>query len=328
MLAFPARRALAHLGVIDRPNERSSHQVPTIRGGGVAMMGVLLSGGAWIMSATASGRVMAPILASSLLLAVVSFLDDLRSVPASVRFGCHAVGAFAALTSLALGGGVGAEGWGWLGLGFAFLWVTGHTNAFNFMDGINGLAGGQAFVTSLGMLLVASAGGVPFDHWTMRFTALLAGVAAGFLPHNFPRARMFMGDVASAPLGYLLAVLVLAQAEASDGRLLVPLLLLHANFVCDTAVTFGRRVARGEAWYKPHREHFYQRLIRAGRSHAQVTGTEMGLQVVVVVLALAWVYLPAGLRPVVPLLVALIWGGFFLHAERVLRLASTDLAQG
>ena len=96
-----------------------------------------------------------------------------------------------------------------------------------------------------------------------------------------------MGDVGSAPLGFLLAFLALWAAKEHGWWLLIPLALLHANFVLDTGITFVRRVLRGEKWYDAHREHFYQRLIRSGKSHAFVTGCEMGLQLLVLGLILS-----------------------------------------
>jgi UDP-N-acetylmuramyl pentapeptide phosphotransferase/UDP-N-acetylglucosamine-1-phosphate transferase len=226
-----------------------------------------------------------------------------------------------------------------------FLWIAGYTNAFNFMDGINGIAAGQAVVTGVGMALLSSVassqGSVVSGQtsevstslsgslWSSGQTAgvsppvllsvIVAGAAAGFLPHNFPRARMFMGDVGSAPLGFILAVLVIWLARDHGGWLLIPLALLHANFVLDTAITLGRRVLRGERWYEAHKEHFYQRLVRAGKSHTFVTLFEMGLQVVVLGLMLLYVVSTVPVRIALALMVLLIWAGFFVYCEREFR---------
>jgi UDP-N-acetylmuramyl pentapeptide phosphotransferase/UDP-N-acetylglucosamine-1-phosphate transferase len=283
------------------------------------MVLVLLALGMWKAAQMDAPRVLAPVLAAIAVLALVSFIDDLRSLPASLRFGCHAIGSVLALASLGVGSWMGVAAVPGIGLMLGFVWLVGHTNAFNFMDGINGLAAGQACLTSLAMVAVALSGGVPSGHWAIGLAVAVAGVTAGFLPHNFPRARMFMGDVGSAPLGYLLGVLVLALADASEGRVLIPLVLLHSNFVLDTSITLLRRALRGEAWHKPHREHFYQRLIRAGYSHAYVTGLEMGLQLLVAAMAIYWTRMPAGWRAWVPALVVLLWTGFFVYAEREFR---------
>jgi UDP-N-acetylmuramyl pentapeptide phosphotransferase/UDP-N-acetylglucosamine-1-phosphate transferase len=142
-----------------------------------------------------------------------------------------------------------------------------------------------------------------------------AGAALGFLPYNFPKARMFMGDVGSAPLGFLLGYLVIWLANSAGAWLFIPLALLHANFVFDTLITLVRRVARGDKWHQAHREHFYQRLVRSGKSHAFVTGWEMGLQGLV--LGLMVVYLHAGesLRAALIGVVILLWLGFFAYCE-------------
>ena len=326
-MGWPARWCLRRLGVIDKPNARSSHAIPTVRGGGVSIILTLL--GAIVGLAWTSGEQLdlAPILtlgAAVLVLAVVSFCDDLKSVGALVRFGCHAA---AAISVLAIVGVPQIGTWETSRLILAlvgFLWVAGYTNAFNFMDGINGLAAGQAAVTGLATAALALAAGVPVQHPLVWLALVVAGAAAGFLPHNFPRARMFMGDVSSAPLGFLLAALGWWLACEAGWWLLLPVGLLHANFVLDTGVTLARRVARGERWYEPHREHFYQRLIRSGFSHGYVTGWELGFQIVIataVVMAVragGWWLLP------VTMVVALVWAVVFLHAERCFRMATAE----
>jgi UDP-N-acetylmuramyl pentapeptide phosphotransferase/UDP-N-acetylglucosamine-1-phosphate transferase len=327
-LGWPARWCLRRLGVIDKPNARSSHAIPTVRGGGVSIILTLL--GAIVGLAWTSGEQLdlAPILtlgAAVLVLAVVSFCDDLKSVGARVRFGCHAA---AAISVLAIVGVPQIGTWETSRLILAlvgFLWVAGYTNAFNFMDGINGLAAGQAAVTGLATAALALAAGVPVQHPLVWLALVVAGAAAGFIPHNFPRARMFMGDVSSAPLGFLLAALGWWLACEAGWWLLLPVGLLHANFVLDTGVTLARRVARGERWYEPHREHFYQRLIRSGFSHVYATGWELGFQIVIataVVMAVraggGWWLLP------VTMVVALVWAVVFLHAERCFRMATAE----
>ena len=327
LLGWPARWCLRRLGVIDKPNARSSHAIPTVRGGGVSIILTLLGaivGLAWISGEQLD---MAPILTlgvAVLVLAVVSFCDDLKSVGARVRFGCHAA---AAILVLAIVGVPQIGTWETSRLILAlvgFLWVAGYTNAFNFMDGINGLAAGQAAVTGLATAALALAAGVPVQHPLVLLALVVAGAAAGFIPHNFPRARMFMGDVSSAPLGFLLAAPGWWLACEAGWWLLLPVGLLHANFVLDTGVTLARRVARGERWYEPHREHFYQRLIRSGFSHVYVTGWELGFQIVIataVVMAVragGWWLLP------VTMVVALVWAVVFLHAERCFRMATAE----
>jgi len=332
ILGWPACWALRRLGVIDKPNARSSHAVPTVRGGGVAIILTLLGAmAALAWAAGERGLPLAPVStlgAAVLVLAVVSFCDDLRSVGARVRFGCHASAAIAVLALIGVPQ-TGASEAGRLGLALVgFLWIAGYTNAFNFMDGINGLAAGQAAVTAAATAALALAAGVPAQHPLVLLALIVAGAAAGFLPHNFPRARMFMGDVSSAPLGFLLAALGWWLACEAGWWVLLPVGLLHANFVLDTGVTLARRVARGERWYEPHREHFYQRLIRSGHTHAFVTGWELGFQSVIAVAVVAAVRAGGGwwLLPVT-LVVAVVWAMVFLHAERCFRVATAGQRQ-
>lgn len=321
-LCWPAARLLRRYGVIDRPNARSSHSVPTVRGGGVAIIATILAGIFWFGRGQGGLEPAAGLIAVCVaVLALVSFIDDLKSIGPLIRFGCHGASAAAVLwwlgapeTPLAgLSGQVIALALHAVG----FLWIAGHTNAFNFMDGINGIAGGQAAVTGLGTAGLALAAGLPANHPVVWLSLLIAGAAAGFLPHNFPKARMFMGDVSSAPLGFLLAAVGWWLAVEAGWAWLVVVGLLHANFVLDTAITLLRRMARGERWYDAHREHFYQRLVRAGKSHPFVTGWEMAGQVAVLGLLLLCARL--GSTPawaIAALVIVAGWGGFFLFAER------------
>jgi len=327
LLGWPGYGLLLRLGVIDKPNARSSHGVPTVRGGGVSIIATILCAiTLWLCIETGAGSqktILAAVGGAVLVLAGVSFMDDLRSVGARLRFGCHAAAALAVLLTAgiprtAFGGNLGLVVTAGLAL-VGFLWIAGHTNAFNFMDGINGLAAGQAVITGLATAGLAWAVGLTPDHPIIWLALITAGAAAGFFPHNFPRARMFMGDVSSAPLGFLLAVLGWWLACEAGWCLLLPVGLIHANFVLDTGFTLVRRILRGERWHEPHREHFYQRLVRSGRSHSDVTLRELALQSInagVVIYAVkaggGWVLLAA-------VLVAAVWIGFFLYAERGFR---------
>jgi UDP-N-acetylmuramyl pentapeptide phosphotransferase/UDP-N-acetylglucosamine-1-phosphate transferase len=188
------------------------------------------------------------------------------------------------------------------------------------MDGINGIAAGQGSITAAGTALITGLAAKSWDSSVVLGAVVIVGACAGFLPHNFPKARMFMGDVGSAPLGFLLAFLALWAAKEHGWWLLIPLAWLHANFVLDTGITLVRRVLRGEKWYDAHREHFYQRLIRSGKSHAFVTGCEMGLQLLVLGLMVAYVWSGPVARMGLILAVLAVWGCFFAYCEREFRL--------
>ncbi len=327
VLAWPVYFWLRRLGVVDKPNARSSHSVPTVRGGGLAIIFTILGVVIFQIITTQGSELGLLALALSVAgLAIVSFIDDLRTVPALLRFGAHGTAAIVVLVI------VGGPDWAAstpLGLALAalwivigFLWIAGHTNAFNFMDGINGIAGGQTLVTGLATAALSLVAGLEATHPSVWLAAATAGAAAGFLPHNFPRARMFMGDVSSAPLGFLLAALGWWLVHDTAWWMIIPVGLIHANFVLDTGITLARRILRGERWYLPHREHFYQRLVRAGRSHPEVTGSEMALQILAttgVVLAARsgenfWLAVAAVAVPAV-------WVLFFVRAEHIFRRA-------
>jgi UDP-N-acetylmuramyl pentapeptide phosphotransferase/UDP-N-acetylglucosamine-1-phosphate transferase len=320
-LGSPAYLFLRQAGLLDEPKLRSSHIRPTVRGGGISIL-LSLALACSFLRQDLEWQLPTIIGLSTALIAILSFWDDWKGLSPFVRLCFHTSAALVLLLALFLpsafhqftGNTAGnwIPAWCWLA---GLLWLVGYTNAFNFMDGINGLAAGQALVTSAGAgALIGLHKGVWSDSSVLCFF-VMAGAAAGFLPYNFPRARMFMGDVGSASLGFLSAALILLVTVNTDLSLSIPLVLLHANFVLDTVITFSRRFLKGERWYEPHREHFYQRLVRAGKSHTYVTSCEMGLQLVV--LFLMFLYLQAGLTLKILLVMAtiLLWLSFFAYCE-------------
>jgi len=279
-------------GVIDVPNERSSHERPTPRGGGLGIVaavsflsliaiglsrasGIDLGMSAWRLTAALGGGI---------LVAGVSWLDDIRhGIHVLLRIAVHLAAAGVAVTALGGWGKIELP-WviisipGWAGFGLAVLWIVGLINAYNFMDGIDGIAGGQAVTASLGWLAVGLMAGSPV---LSAGGALLLGASVGFLFFNWHPARIFMGDVGSAFLGYSFAILPLLAAQALEPavvmRLPVAGLLFVGPFVVDASATFIRRLARGEDLYKAHRSHFYQRLVIAGASHSRVSALYVAL---------------------------------------------------
>lgn len=329
-LGFPAAKLLSHFNVVDVPNSRSSHTSRTVRGGGICILAALVLAAIPLIKMR-GGLILVIMLFGVLLLAAVSFWDDLKSVSASLRFGVQAV---VALTALGAIGGSQSISFPpsdlffppWIMYILLFVWITGHTNAFNFMDGINGIAGGQAFWVACGLGLLGWQAKGGFDHPAILFCFTLGGAAAGFLPHNFPKARMFMGDVGSAPVGCLLAILAVWLAHDLDWNLLIPAILLCANFVLDTSITLVRRLLKKEKWYAPHREHFYQRLNRAGKSHTFITSLIMALQFLVVCLVLQYFRSETTVRVVIIFGVCGLWIAFFCYAElRFLRSSSLQM---
>lgn len=316
VLCFPMHWLLLRWNMIDRPNTRSSHTVPVVRGGGIAVLTAVMLAGAFAVNPACAWSI-ALIALAGLVLASVSFVDDLKSLPQLLRFAVQAGAALIALYTLCAGGLAGLSPAITVSIAaIGFLWITGYTNAFNFMDGINGLAGMQVVTTGIGTALIGLAAGGNKEHPAIVLSIVLAGAGIGFLPHNFPRARMFLGDVGSAPLGFFLAVFAFWLARDLGWWLLGAFGLLHANFVLDTSVTLARRIWGGERWFESHREHFYQRLVRAGKSHSFVTGWECILQILALIAIVAAIKMGWPQRLAATGVVFVLWAGFFVYAER------------
>jgi UDP-N-acetylmuramyl pentapeptide phosphotransferase/UDP-N-acetylglucosamine-1-phosphate transferase len=239
-----------HKAILDHPNERSSHTAPTPRGGGIAIVLVTLGGSALWMTPR-----FAIVAAAALVIAIVSWIDDLRHLPATLRLGVQILAALPVaifFTPIM-----------WAPL--ALVWIVGLTNAYNFMDGIDGIAGGQAVVAGLAWAWFGMATQQPL---MATIGLLIAGSSAGFLMHNWQPARIFMGDVGSAFLGYTFASLsVMAWPNL---RLVAAGVLVVWPFVADASFTFLRRALRRERVMEAHKSHIYQRLHQRGLSHASV----------------------------------------------------------
>lgn len=284
----PALRAAAHrVGYLDLPNERSSHAEPTPRNGGIAIVAGIL--GAFALY----GRfdvATAGYCAAVLVLALLAFFDERQDLPVWFRFGAQ----LAVATGLAVvANAVIADGTlrfvpHALLLALSVVWLTGVLNAYNFMDGLNGMAASEAIVCGVAFGWLAAAAG---DRNAVILAIAVAGAAAGFLPWNLPSGSIFMGDIGSSALGILLATLTLRLTH--DGVPFVAAVLPLAPFLLDSSITLLRRALRGERVYTPHRTHYYQRLNQRGWSHAAVTATWALLAVLSSVAAIA--YVPASL---------------------------------
>lgn len=248
-------------GAIDVPNERSSHVAPTPRGGGVSFVVITLIAAAWAAYTTGSTP-LAMYFICSLGIAVVSLVDDIRTLSATTRLAVHLIAAAGFVTFIrpfvSLGPAI-------LMAVAAVLWIVSLTNIFNFMDGIDGIAASQAVVTFTSMGVFALVVGES----SLTLILLSAACAtAGFLMINWPPARVFMGDVGSAFLGFSSGCLAILS---SDPRMLVVAFSATWPFLFDATLTLGRRLTRGENVLRSHRSHYYQRLVIAGYSHQSVT---------------------------------------------------------
>ena len=294
--ALCTRLAIAyaqHRQLIDQPGQRRSHRVATPRGGGIGIVvGVLFAVAAIAATAPAPDRAMAlSVLAAIVVVAGVGWIDDHGSLRARPRFAAHCLAAGILLASLAMAVGVSGSEFrpgallvymlAAVAPGALVVWSI---NLHNFMDGIDGLLAMQVLFVSGSLALSCLHAGHPGEAGAV---ALLAAATAGFLPFNFPRARIFMGDVGSGVLGLLIAVAVGWQMLTPGVSRLTGIVLASA-FVTDATCTLLSRMLRGRRWYSAHREHLYQWLARSGFSHAQVVALYMGWNVLIVLPAVCW----------------------------------------
>jgi UDP-N-acetylmuramyl pentapeptide phosphotransferase/UDP-N-acetylglucosamine-1-phosphate transferase len=290
------------LYVLDPPNERSLHSSPTPRTGGLAILAGIVAGVGGAVLAASFGlalpgldtpgapRAVAWGLGSTLFVAAVSLWDDRSGVPAAVRLTAHGVAAAAVMWGADLRvaalemPGLGGFALGWLSIPLTILILMWMTNLYNFMDGMDGFAGGMT-VLGFAFLSVLAA-----QHGSVSLTTLgplVASAAAGFLVHNLPPARIFMGDVGSTSLGFLTGVLGLGGVRDGVFDIWAPT-LVFSPFVVDATVTLVRRLSRGEKPWRAHRSHYYQRLVMAGWGHRRTMLAEYALMLASGLVALVY----------------------------------------
>lgn len=259
-------RLMIGVGTLDYPVARSSHAVPTPKGGGVGIAAAYALGTLWLLyTYTVPASVAAP-LGAALLLAAVSYIDDVRPGPFYLKLAAQIAAAAAVILAgdrfrdIAIGRDrihLGALS----GAPLTLAWFVFVTNAVNFMDGLNGLASGSIAISGAALAGVA---GLPLR---AEATPLVAGVA-GFLPFNYPRARIFMGDVGSQLCGFVAADLAVRAAATPSVALITPLALVP--LLADVAFTLLRRWRAGARLTQPHRSHLYQIANRTGTPAATV----------------------------------------------------------
>lgn len=288
-------RRLLGRRLIDIPNQRSSHRTPTPRGGGLGLvLAFLFAAGTCLELDPDSPLLLLAALAVAL--AGLGLLDDARSLPSAPRLLAQLAAALAAVAAVGFASPFTLPLFGTVtgtpALLLWVLWIVGFVNAYNFMDGIDGIAATQAVVAGAGWAVIGAVSG---RGEPLVLGAGLAAAALGFLWHNHPPARIFMGDVGSMFVGFVLAVLPLSQAAKIPESSVVGLLLVWP-FVADTTFTLCRRAWNRENITLPHRTHVYQRLVTTGFAHAHVTVLYGGLASVGVAAALAWPRASVSLR--------------------------------
>lgn len=312
LLTWLAVRYALSRNLLDQPGARRSHTVATPRGGGVAIVAVMLLAISLAFAVLPAYRGL--MLASGiglLLVAGVGWADDHRPMSALVRLAVHVMAA--ALLALAVYR-QGSPAWV---AALAGVLALGLVNDWNFMDGIDGLAASQAAMIASGYAMLMSAG-------PARALALaLLAACCGFLPFNFPRARIFLGDVGSGSLGFALAILIVTVSEVNETETLSLLIPLSA-FIFDAAMTLFLRMIRRERWWMPHVQHLYQRWAAARGSHLVVTTAYLAWTTAGVIVMIAL----DGASPLMDVTVTIAWYMFtamaWLGLSRQFPLVTTE----
>ena len=310
------------LSILAHPNERTLHAMPTPQTGGLAVIGsvvISLILAASVLAIVQPSKPVLPkgvasgsvwIVVSMLLIFVVSFIDDCVGLPAALRLGIQAVsaciiigGVGLTLSSIPIPGGPNIL----LGLAaipvsvLALLWMA---NLYNFMDGMDGFAGGMTFF---------GFGFLAYFGWQAHFPVMLiiatfvAMGALGFLTHNFPPARIFMGDAGSITIGFLAGTLMILGVRDGIFELWVPI-MIFSPFIVDATVTLIRRMLRRKKIWEAHREHYYQRLVLSGWSHRRTVLAEYGVMMLCGGLAVLYHHSTDKIR----LIILCVWVAIFL----------------
>jgi UDP-N-acetylmuramyl pentapeptide phosphotransferase/UDP-N-acetylglucosamine-1-phosphate transferase len=310
------------LSVLAHPNERTLHAIPTPQTGGLAVIGsvvislvlaasvlaIIQPSKAVLPKGVASGSVW--IVVAMLLIFVVSFVDDCVGLPAVLRLGVQAVsaciiiwGVGLTLSSVTIPGGPNIL-LGTAAIPVSVLTLLWMANLYNFMDGMDGFAGGMTFF---------GFGFLAYFGWQAHFPVMLiiatfvAMGALGFLIHNFPPARIFMGDAGSITIGFLAGTLMILGVRDGIFELWVPI-MIFSPFIMDATVTLIRRAVRRKRIWEGHREHYYQRLVLSGWSHRRTVLAEYGLMIACGGLAVLYHHSTDKVR----LIILGVWVGMFL----------------
>jgi len=292
LLVFLLRRWLQKLAVLDLPNERSSHSIATPRGGGIAMVVLTLLSAIIFSIITGQWQKSLVFMAGGSAMALLGWRDDVKSLPARVRLVVQGLVALATLAGLGYFQVlpfpfIGEIPLGVVGILVTVVWIVGMANAYNFMDGIDGIAGGVAVAGGLGWMTLILAGADSLNGLAFYLALAIAATSLGFLVHNWSPARIFMGDVGSVFLGYSFAVIPLLVENKGSQPFMLAVLVMW-TFIMDAGITFIRRFLRKESLFSPHRSHLYQRMVIAGSRHASVSLFYVLLTGIGVGLGLGW----------------------------------------
>jgi UDP-GlcNAc:undecaprenyl-phosphate GlcNAc-1-phosphate transferase len=321
------RRLALRYKILANPNERSSHSIPMPLGGGWAIVILVLAASLGVINQTEWERSFIYI-ALGAILAVVGWRDDLFSLSANYRFIVQGLVAIISILEMGYFRDVrvpliGEFDLGVVGIVITFFWIIGMINAYNFMDGIDGMAGGVAVVAGVGWMILSANVHNPFVFWV---ALSIAATSLGFLGHNWSPAKIFMGDVASTFLGYSFAVLPLLSASQTGDALTVGTLLMWI-VIMDTFVTFLRRLVKGENVFSGHRSFLFHQLVAGGYKHGTISALYIFLTALAILLSYEWSHGDQ----VAPLLIflglPLIWILLSVHAARLRSATSASKKQ-
>lgn len=282
MVAYAVTWAMARfVRIMDEPDHRSSQITAVPRAGGVSVVITFYigMGFTWFLGEFEGVQtsLLIGFLFSTFLIAAISLIDDLTDQSAPVKLVTQMMAVAIVLylgivlNEIAIPV-VGYVELGVVGFVISFFWILGLTNVFRFMDGLDGLVSGVAVIAGLFFMIITFTEGSSFVY--IISYSLLAG-ALGFLFLNFPPAKIILGDVGAAFLGFVFAVLAVIATRYDESRtsfLVIPMLMF--NFIYDTSFTFLRRLTQGKNVLEAHREHLYQLMNRSGFSHMEVVLTQ------------------------------------------------------
>ena len=275
-------KVLASRGVLDVPVARSSHTTPTPRGGGIAVIGTILVFGIFMGALPWELAVLLALLAS------LGWIDDVYTIPPLPRFSAQIVAVYAALYLFPRISDVPGVGLpmilGTAIIGIGWLWFI---NLYNFMDGIDGITGAETLSICLGVIIVVTISGMAGD--LVLPAGLIAMASLGFLVLNWHPAKIFLGDVGSIPLGFVIGWMLLTLAHQGA---LASAIILPMYYLADATITLLRRLCRREKIWQAHKEHFYQRAHQGGLRHDQITlrisATNIGLIILAVIATMGY----------------------------------------
>ena len=284
---------MIRIKLLSVPNNRSSHEIPIPTAGGLGIVLATTFGLLFYGLSEIHGKQLKEfywIILATLIVAAGGLLDDFGKAKSfKAKLGFQIFGTIVVLFSGVSFSQIYIPFWGALDLGLfsyvlTFFWIIGFTNVFNFMDGIDGIAGGTVLITSIFLVFLGILLGLIE---LVFFSSILGFATAGFLFFNFPKAYIFMGDLGSQFLGFSIAILgvLIAKSDVTGSLwIIIPLLFFH--FIFDTVFTLLRRWWSGEIITQAHRSHLYQLLVRLGYTHVAVSGLHLIMSLVLGMVAL------------------------------------------